>query len=275
MLLSASKLCLLLSVATVSLFSLASGTHHQSLHCKKWKQSCENLNQTSCCDIRQRDDFDPAKYPSRIYPLKSGEFSSSTNAWCDMETDNGGWTVIMRRVPDDNFYEQVYNEYENGFGDLSGGFWYGLRSMNRLTSNNDYEMRLDLFDDANDTESSAHATYNTFKVGRKNYTLTIGGFKGSDPSIPDNLHQFNGQTFVTLEHKQDIDESKNCAIRQQSGWWYVPIRCTSVVEQPAGTVLTLPYNKLNYYDAKTGRRRVYAKYEMKIRPLNCRVESST
>ena len=50
-------------------------------------------------------------------------------ARCDMETDGGGWMVILRRKrdasPQVNF-NCKWKEYENGFGDLNTEFWYGL-----------------------------------------------------------------------------------------------------------------------------------------------------
>ena len=50
------------------------------------------------------------------------------DARCDMDTDGGGWLVIQRRVSGgtENFF-RGWSDYEDGFGDLNGEFWYGLK----------------------------------------------------------------------------------------------------------------------------------------------------
>ena len=66
---------------------------------------------------------------------------SKMNARCDMETDGGGWIVIQRRITNGtaNFYRN-WEDYENGFGDLNGEFWIGLRNMHELTTKQEVEL---------------------------------------------------------------------------------------------------------------------------------------
>ena len=46
----------------------------------------------------------------------------------------GGWTVIQRRKDGNiEFEERDWVKYEDGFGNLNGEFWIGLRSMHCLT----------------------------------------------------------------------------------------------------------------------------------------------
>ena len=73
-------------------------------------------------------------------------FGDSTQlARCDMHTDGGGWLVVQRRVPGGttNFYRN-WQDYENGFGDLNGEFWYGLRNIHCLTTRSEVELRIDM-----------------------------------------------------------------------------------------------------------------------------------
>ena len=60
---------------------------------------------------------------------------STTTIYCDTKTADGGWTVIQRRVDGSVDFNRSWSDYEKGFGDLNGEFWYGLKSMNCLTKN--------------------------------------------------------------------------------------------------------------------------------------------
>ena len=52
--------------------------------------------------------------------------------------------VIQRRVPDGTVnFTRNWTDYENGFGDLEGEFWYGLRNIHLLTTRDDVELRID------------------------------------------------------------------------------------------------------------------------------------
>ena len=65
----------------------------------------------------------PAGTRSGVYQLAPGlSHSDSVDAFCDMLTDGGGWTVFQRRadiLPRQNFYHN-WTEYKNGFGEHHG-----------------------------------------------------------------------------------------------------------------------------------------------------------
>ena len=69
-----------------------------------------------CCDLRT--------FPvsSGVYKISTGTFST-TNVYCNMSTDNGGWTVIqMNRKNSQLNFIKSWKEYEEGFGDLNSDF---------------------------------------------------------------------------------------------------------------------------------------------------------
>ena len=108
-----------------------------------------------------------------------------------------------------------WQDYENGFGDLSGEFWLGLRKIHRLTASTN-RLRVELGDFDGNT---AYAKYSTFRVGNSssNYTLTVSGYTGT---AGDSLTYHNGRRFTTKDRDNDNHESLNCAQYHRGGWWY-------------------------------------------------------
>ena len=140
-------------------------------------------------------------------------------AYCDMSTDGGGWLIIQRRLTNGTTnFTRNWQEYEDGFGDLEGEFWYGMKSIHCLTSRWEMELRIDM----QTTDGVAfNWTYQTVQVGgpRTNYTLTLGAGRGTKNYMHDAMRLHNGNQFSTY----DIDNDKNsgsCAESYKGGWWY-------------------------------------------------------
>jgi len=108
----------------------------------------------SCCDLRI---FPPARVSSGVYKMSMGIFGTA-NVYCDMTTADGGWIVIQREANDSpiSFFRN-WREYEDGFGDLSTDFWYGLKLMNLLTQSGQWELRVD-FEKQDDSWSYCTST---------------------------------------------------------------------------------------------------------------------
>ena len=135
---------------------------------------------------------------------------------CDMETDGGGWIVIQRRIANGtvNFYRN-WEDYENGFGDLDGEFWIGLRNLHELTKQA-VELQVSLWNDNNKTTWK----YPTFSVDRaeNKYRLTIS--RGTGNGVTDGLVYSNGRYFSTFDRDNDGYKYRNCVSNYQAGWWY-------------------------------------------------------
>lgn len=277
-------------IIAISSTQLAKATHHP-LHCTRWQNSCQKYDryctaesstektiQKSCCDIlksyESSGDFlqeqtnNTQGLANDIYLLKKSAYSTSL-AYCDMTTAEGGWMVILRRADgiDENF-ERFYDEYEDGFGELNREFFYGLRALHDLTAQTNWVLRIDFYNKSNDTESSAHATYDSFKVGCRDegYVLKLGRFHPSETTLSDNLREFNEQQFVARIRDQP---KPTCLVGSNKGAWWLPYGKVPCVGN-SGSVLTLPYAHLGWFDSKLEEtERKYGKYELKIRQENC------
>ena len=225
------------------------------------KQNCtiNDITIKTCCDLNPL--YFLAK-PS-VYQMQCwcGGKWSTTSVFCDTETADGGWTVIQRRKDGSVDFDRPWSDYEKGFGDLNGEFWYGLKTMNCLTQTGQWELRVD-FEFKNKSRSYLH--YSKFKVGSATheYPLTIGGFTGITPTDPFATHSLNGRKFTTYDNDNDF-YSNNCAgeTKGNGGWWHR--NCWNI--------------NLNYHYNPTSHDFMYLAstwynprwIEMKIRPLNC------
>ncbi|VDI30702.1 Hypothetical predicted protein [Mytilus galloprovincialis] len=164
-------------------------------------------------------DLDPELDTSGVYTIYP-TIGRGFKAYCDMKTDGGRWTVIVRRIDGSQDFNKKWIEYEKGFGNLKGEFWLGNKFLHTLTSTGKTEMRADI---ENFKSEKRFAKYSTFKVGdaASKYRLTVGGYTGN---VADAFAQgnHNSQRFSTSDNDNDQNRSLNCAKlkRDGSGWWF-------------------------------------------------------
>ncbi|OWF39940.1 fibrinogen-like protein A [Mizuhopecten yessoensis] len=102
-----------------------------------------------------------------------------TPVWCDMDTDGGGWTVFQRRIDGATDFYRGWDEYRDGFGDVTHEFWLGNKQIHALTSAEDTELRIDMEDFQN---IPFYAKYQRFAIGNAtdSYRLDISGYSGDE-----------------------------------------------------------------------------------------------
>ncbi|WAR29477.1 TEuncharacterized [Mya arenaria] len=121
-----------------------------------------------CSEIRQN----LGRVPSGVYHITTWKTNQNASVFCDMDTDQGGWTVFQHRMNGKVDFYRNFSSYENGFGSLQGEFWLGLKLMNEMTSRTSNDLRIDI---TRGSGSTGYAVYADFSVGAgSNYTLHVG-----------------------------------------------------------------------------------------------------
>lgn len=220
----------------------------------------------------QAKQFDPAGIsgPYEIFhvcdtrPLNFGV--TKVYAACDMEADEGGWIVIMRRFNGSVNFNRSLVDYEYGFGDIDGEFWYGLKNIHCLTNREPVELRIEI---GNGTEPSIVWEYQTFGVATAPYyTLTISAGKGVGDTY-DSFYQHRNQYFDTYD--RDLTGRYRCGKTYAGGWWYISnYNCHTAnlngLYEPAEAHAK---RKLSWYTTSAGRHVHYTHVSMKVRPKTC------
>ena len=187
---------------------------------------------------------------------------ATVRAKCDVEGEDSGWLVIMRRdntIASSQYvdFSRDWVDYVNGFGELNTEFWYGLRNMHCLTSREEVDLRIN-FKKTDGTEETY--LYHTFRVGgaHTNYTLTIGDVD-LPPGGSDWMDYHNGAAFSTRDADHDTHSGDCVAIYGAGGgWWYKSCR-RSTLTAPHSRSHKIYWNGSNYADV----------VEMQVRAKTC------
>ncbi|KAB7496080.1 Techylectin-5B [Armadillidium nasatum] len=180
-------------------------------------QPLENLvnRPRNCADLYKSGDQQSGV--RIIYPF-SCCIHRFVSVFCDQSTGGGGWTVIQRRKDTEvreNFFRK-WNEYKQGFGNLSSEFWLGLDNIHALVDDQLMEMRIDLEDFEGEKR---YAKYSYFDISDESdkYRLDIGEYSGSAGDGFKNRHV--GFPFSTKDKDND-SHKEHCASLYKGGWWY-------------------------------------------------------
>ncbi|OWF37763.1 fibrinogen-like protein 1 [Mizuhopecten yessoensis] len=218
---------------------------------------------------------------SGVYRIQPQDDNRTFEVHCDMVDDGGGWTTIQRRMDGTENFERNWNDYKNGFGNISRNFWIGNDLLYGLTSRGHMTFHVNL----DDWEGVRRwAEYQDFQVGSELswYMLSVGKYTGT---AGDSFHypassllRHDGMKFSTPDHDNDTS-FQQCGRMLKSGWWFNSCYSSNL----NGPYLTQPSGKHTYGESwgqpsmdGTGiewypwKKHQYSfKYsEMKIRPTN-------
>lgn len=146
---------------------------------------------------------------SGVYTIKPNG-SEAFNVYCEMKFGTS-WTVIQKRVDGSLDFNQTWDAYTNGFGDLNEEFWLGLKKIYSITNQGNYILRIELQDWRGNRR---HIEY-TFSLGGPStrYSLQLSRMSGS---IPNALPEHTELRFST----EDTASDSNCPENHLGGWWH-------------------------------------------------------
>uniref|UniRef100_A0A8C3JAG4 Tenascin n=1 Tax=Calidris pygmaea TaxID=425635 RepID=A0A8C3JAG4_9CHAR len=144
----------------------------------------------------------------------NGDKAQPLQVFCDMGEDGGGWIVFLRRQNGKEDFYRNWKTYVAGFGDPTDEFWIGLENLHKITSQSQYELRVDLRDEG----ETAYAVYDRFSVGdaKSRYRLKVDGYSGT---AGDSMTYHNGRSFSTFDKDND-SAITNCALSYKGAFWY-------------------------------------------------------
>ncbi|XP_071622365.1 tenascin isoform X3 [Heliangelus exortis] len=144
----------------------------------------------------------------------NGDKAQPLQVFCDMGEDGGGWIVFLRRQNGKEDFYKNWKTYVAGFGDPKDEFWIGLENLHKITSQGQYELRVDL----QDRGERAYAVYERFSVGdaKSRYRLRVDGYSGT---AGDSMTYHNGRSFSTFDKDND-SAITNCALSYKGAFWY-------------------------------------------------------
>ncbi|XP_040001646.1 fibrinogen-like protein 1 isoform X1 [Xiphias gladius] len=187
--------------------------------------------------------FADGNVASGLYVIRPDSSPTALSVYCDMN-DGGGWTVFQRRRDGKESFDRAWVEYKHGFGDLyspDGEFWLGNEPLHYLTSQGNYDLRIDMEDFEG---NQRYAEYKNFKVGNEKdrYQLHLGEYLGNAGDALADVQSLSsarqkwtgpgfgssGVKFSTFDQPNNADTENGdtrCIRHSKSGWWFS--RCDS------------------------------------------------
>ena len=166
--------------------------------------------------VRQNTNCPRSDSDSGLYRLSdSSPTLDNSLAYCDTQTDGGGWLVFQRRQDGSVDFYRGWDEYKNGFGSPLSEFWWGLEKLHHATKDRPRELRVDLEDFSG---NKAYVHYSSFRIlsEKENYAISVRGYSGT---AGDDLNYHNGRPFTTKDRDHDA-ASFNCAMEFTGAWWF-------------------------------------------------------
>ncbi|XP_044269917.1 angiopoietin-related protein 2-like [Tribolium madens] len=154
--------------------------------------------------------LESGKSISGIYKIQPKSSPKPFLVFCDMATRGGGWTYFLNRFDGSVDFYLDWENYKQGFGNLSGEFWLGLQHLYELTGDGKYQLLVEMEDW---DYRRVYAHYNSFAIGSEaeGFSLKVIGGYGGDA---------DDAFSSSVDAKFATKDKDSCAVSYRGAWWY-------------------------------------------------------
>ncbi|EAX04935.1 fibrinogen beta chain, isoform CRA_f [Homo sapiens] len=183
---------------------------------------------------------------SEMYLIQPDSSVKPYRVYCDMNTENGGWTVIQNRQDGSVDFGRKWDPYKQGFGNvatntdgknycgLPGEYWLGNDKISQLTRMGPTELLIEMEDWKGDKVKAHYGGFTVQNEANK-YQISVNKYRGTaGNALMDGASQLmgenrtmtihNGMFFSTYDRDNDgwltSDPRKQCSKEDGGGWWY-------------------------------------------------------
>jgi len=186
---------------------------------KKNSNECKTTNTSTtirdCSEIKKEN----PNAQSGVYMISLGlPTNTQFQAYCDMNTNGGGWTLFQRRSNKTESFYRSWADYAKGFGNPASSYWLGNDRLALMTASRQYRLRVELGDFSGNT---AYAEYSLFGISNSTDKYRLSTLQYVSGTAGDSLTPHHkGQQFTTYDQDNDVYPGGNCATGTFSGWWF-------------------------------------------------------
>uniref|UniRef100_A0A8D0Y7Y6 Fibrinogen C-terminal domain-containing protein n=1 Tax=Sus scrofa TaxID=9823 RepID=A0A8D0Y7Y6_PIG len=174
------------------------------------------------------------KTPSGLYIIHPEGSSYPFEVMCDMDYRGGGWTVIQKRIDGVIDFQRLWCDYLDGFGDLLGEFWLGLKKIFYIVNQKNTSFMLYVALESED-DTFAYASYDNFWLEDETrfFKMHLGRYSGNAGDAFRGFCKEDNQNAVPFS-TSDVDNDgcrpacflngqsvKSCSqLHNNTGWWF-------------------------------------------------------
>ncbi|XP_053493023.1 angiopoietin-related protein 3 [Ictalurus furcatus] len=163
---------------------------------------------TDCSEV-----FNRGQRKSGVYPIKPNQ-SEPFDVYCEISSERAA-TVIQQRVDGTVDFDQTWDIYELGFGNLENEFWLGLAKIYSIARQGDYILSIEMEDWKDERR---FIEYMFILDGPASYyTIHLTHLSGN---LPDAMSNHTGMMFSTKDKDNDNLDGSSCARSYSGGWWF-------------------------------------------------------
>ncbi|XP_061190793.1 fibroleukin-like [Saccostrea echinata] len=185
-----------------------------------WRYYSHDSLSLDCSDLRDTGHTNSGVY--KIYP--NGNISLPVRVYCNMETMDGGWTVIQKRINGSLSFDQMWTDYKNGFGTPDQDVWIGNDIIHQLTKEKNSYLYVSI---TLVNGTALYELYNKFSISDEagKYQLFLAG--PATGTLGDSMLNTgyswadqSGMYFTTPDRDNDGWSGGNCGVKWSGGWWF-------------------------------------------------------